>query len=126
MPDRVIDASVLGAMIFQEDRAKEAWELVTGYELQEPAFVLYELTSIARKKIREYPERKDELTLQLHRGLNIHMSFVKVDHLEVLRLALETGLTTYNASYLYVSLSTGAPLVTFDRKLQIAAAGRSA
>jgi predicted nucleic acid-binding protein len=110
-------------MIFQEDRAEEAWELVTGYRLQEPVFVPYELTRIARKKIREYPERRDEFTQLLHSGLKMNMTFPKIDHPEVLRLALETGLTTYDASYLYVSQATRAPLVTFDKKLQLAATG---
>ena len=37
---------------------------------------------------------------------------------EILVLALETGLTTYDASYLYLSRSLGADLVTFDEQLQ--------
>jgi predicted nucleic acid-binding protein len=32
-------------------------------------------------------------------------------------LALQIGLTAYDASYLFVSRQLGVPLVTFDKKL---------
>jgi len=40
-----------------------------------------------------------------------------VEHPEVLRLALDTGLTTRDASYLYLSRALKIPLITFDEKL---------
>lgn len=46
------------------------------------------------------------------------MNWVVVDHVVVLRLALDTGLTTYDASYLYVARTLGLPLVTFDGRLR--------
>ncbi len=38
----------------------------------------------------------------------------------ILLLALQTGLTTYDAAYLYLARSLGIPLVTFDEQLQTA------
>ena len=43
--------------------------------------------------------------------------WVDLVHPTVVDLALETGLTTYDASYLYSARFLGMPLVTFDRKL---------
>ncbi len=40
-----------------------------------------------------------------------------VDHAAVTELALDTGLTTYDASYLHLALSLGVPLITFDDRL---------
>ena len=39
----------------------------------------------------------------------------------IVQLALETGLSTYDASYLWLARRLGAPLVTFDERLRRAA-----
>ncbi len=54
----------------------------------------------------------------LDEALASDMVWVEVDFPEVLALALETGLTTYDASYLYLSRFLGADLVTFDEQVQ--------
>ena len=46
---------------------------------------------------------------------------IEVNGLEVVDLALETGLTVYDASYLYLSRNLGMELITFDRRLHEAA-----
>ncbi len=112
MPDRVVDASVLGARTFNEPTASEADRLIGESRIIAPLILVYELTNIARKKILLEPAQEESA---LEAALNLDILWFPVDHLEVLRLALETGLTTYDASYLYVSQSTGVPLVTFDR-----------
>jgi predicted nucleic acid-binding protein len=45
-----------------------------------------------------------------------------VDHDGVLALAAETGLTAYDASYLWLSRKLGAELVTLDTQLRKAVA----
>jgi predicted nucleic acid-binding protein len=40
----------------------------------------------------------------------------------LVQLALSTGLTAYDASYLSLAMALEAPLATFDRRLQEAAA----
>jgi predicted nucleic acid-binding protein len=47
-----------------------------------------------------------------------------VDHDKIVELALETGLTAYDASYLWLARHLGAELVTLDKALETAAAGR--
>jgi len=117
MPAKVLDASVLGALIFGEPRAKEALSLLEGAELYAPPLLAYELTSVARKKALKYPQLRERISEALEIGLSLDINWTEVDHLEVSRLALETGLTTYDASYLYLARSLGVPLLTFDERL---------
>ena len=117
MPGKVVDASVLGAVVFGEPRANEARLLIAGADLYEPVLLAYELASIARKKIGLYPDQKDVILLALEESLGMAIHWVDLVHPTVVDLALETGLTTYDASYLYSARFLGMPLVTFDRKL---------
>ena len=50
--------------------------------------------------------------------------WTKVDFNKTLELALETGLTAYDASYLYLAQTLSMPIATFDRKLSSAAQAR--
>ncbi len=124
MPDRVADASVLGAIAFGESRGEEAVSLLESADLYEPSLLAYELSSIARSKIREDPEQRDSILRGLELMLDWDFAWMNIDQLQVVDLALETGLSTYDASYLYVARTLGLPLVTFDRRLQ-AVASRS-
>ena len=118
MPAKVVDASVLAAVAFQEPRFAEAVALLEGADLHAPTLLAYELTSVAQKKALLYPSLGQELAANLEDALSTDIHWVEVDHTEVLALALITGLTAYDASYLYVSLLLNAPLATFDEKLR--------
>ena len=121
IPGRVPDASVVAAVAFTEPRAGEAASLLRGARLSAPRLLAFELTSIARKKIAQSAARRDVVLRGLIRGLSLNIVWVDVDYLQVVELALETGLSTYDASYLYVARSIGVELVTFDRRLETAA-----
>jgi len=120
MPAKVVDASVLGALLFGEPRAQEAFSLLQGAELYAPTLLDYELTSIARKKILRYPQQRSGLLQALRVGLSLELHRVEVDHEAALQLALERGLTTYDACYLHLARALGAVLITFDERLQAA------
>ena len=117
MPGKVADASLLGAVVFGEPRAFEARALLAGVDLYEPTLLAYELASITRKKIGIYPEQQEVLLQALEESLNMEISWVEIPHPAVVELALETGLTTYDSSYLYLAKNLGVPLVTFDQQL---------
>lgn len=123
MPAKVADTSVIGAMAFQEPRRDEAMSLLRGADLYEPRLLHFELASIARKKALRYPDLVEFIERGLQRALAIKVHWIEVNQLSVLRLALETGLTTYDASYLHVARVMAAPLVTFDEKLERASKG---
>ena len=118
MAAKVVDASVLGALLFGEPRAEEAFSLLKGCDLHAPPLLAYELTSIARKKALKHPELLEKIRASLEVGLALDIHRTEVDHLAVLKLALKEGLTTYDAAYLYLARTLKIPLVTFDEELQ--------
>ncbi len=121
MVAKVVDASLLCAVLFGEPREEEAAQRLEGATLYAPSLLPYELSSVARKKMQLYPHLREELAQALETGLGLDIEIVEVDHSEALSLALHTGLTTYDASYLYLSRAQRIPLETFDEQLDRAA-----
>ena len=80
----------------------------------------YELASVARKKIRLDPDQEEPVLRALELLAAVPFRWVIVDQRGSVRLAVQTGLTTYDAAYLWVARSVGAQLVTFDERLQAA------
>lgn len=117
MPAKVVDASVLGALIFGEPKAEEALRLLEETEIYAPSPLAYELASVAYKKARRHPKLQEKIFKALEVGLSLDINWTEVDYLEVLQLALETGLTAHDATYLYLARSLGVPLLTFDARL---------
>lgn len=117
MPARVVDASVVAAWCFRESQASDALGLLQGSDLYAPLLLAYELASIARMKAVAYPERRDVLSEAFATALALPIHWSDVDHMAVLRLALDGNLTTYDASYLYLARALGIPLATFDQQL---------
>ena len=114
----VVDASVAAAIAFGEPNAELALELVSDVNLFAPTLLHYELCNVARKKAARSPGQLSYITQGLIGALDMDVEPITPSHAETLRLALETGLSTYDASYLFVSLMLDAPLVTFDNRLQ--------
>ncbi|MCH7712733.1 MAG: type II toxin-antitoxin system VapC family toxin [Chloroflexi bacterium] len=121
MPGRVADASLLAAVAFGEPEAAAAAALIGEADLYEPTLLGYELASIARKKISNYPEQRDGLLMGLRAVLSLDIHWIEPDHLQVIDLALESGLSTYDASYLHLARTLAVPLATYDRKMRVAA-----
>ena len=117
MPAKVVDASVMGALVFGEPRAREAAALLKDTDLHAPLLLAYELTSIARRKAMAYPEKAAAIRDALRMALAIPIHWSEVDHLATLRLSLDANLTTYDACYFYLARKLGLPLATFDQRL---------
>jgi predicted nucleic acid-binding protein len=115
----VIDASVLGAITFGESDAEHWSRVIDGAELHAPMLLPYELANAARKKCRASPNQSREiitalgLTLDATRGIVFH----DPNPTDLVLLANATGLTPYDASYLWLAGFLGADLVTADRQL---------
>ena len=77
MPSKVIDASVLGPLVFREPRMDEAASLIRGADLYAPTLLAYELTSIALKKALPYQEARDFLERALEVGLRMDIRWVE-------------------------------------------------
>ncbi len=118
MPGKIADSSVIAAILFGERLGQEAGALLGDDELLEPALLMYELASVARKKIQIEPQREGEIIrgLRLITSFNIRW-FDLTDAPGLVTLASMSKLSVYDASYLQLAQSTGGFLYTFDRKL---------
>ena len=117
MPVKVVDASALGAIAFGEPQAEAIAKTLSGSLLVAPLLLWFELSSICLKKIRKQPDQKERLleAFQLAQRLPIEMT--AVNHKEVIKLADENNLTTYDTNYLWLAQKLDGDLVTLDHKL---------
>jgi predicted nucleic acid-binding protein len=117
---KVVDASACVAVIFSEPEGKDAAARMTG-ALFAPAILEFEIVNVCVVKMRRNPEQRSALlrAFATRRGLKVETR--AVDHEEVLELAQRSGLSGYDASYLWLARNLNAELVTLDRKLARAA-----
>lgn len=117
MPDKVADASAVAAVLFAEDGAMTIAETLRGHTLHVPRLLEFELTNVACKRGRRFPQRAQEFEEALEDLARWPLQFRPIDRRAVLRIAWATGLTAYDASYLWLARHLGIPLVTLDKKL---------
>jgi predicted nucleic acid-binding protein len=117
MPDKVIDASALAAIAFAEPEADAVIDQIDGHRLHAPTLLVFELMSVAWRRSKKQPAATALFleSLQVLEGLGLR--FRGIDQGEVVRLGLATGLTAYDATYLWLARALGMPLVTLDKKL---------
>ena len=121
MPVRVVDASALGALVFGEPKAEEIARTLGDSPMAAPALIWFELASICLRKIKAHPAQRDQILRAFMMAGNLAIEIVEVDHWAVVNLADETGLTTYDASYLWLARHLKGELITLDGKMQRAA-----
>lgn len=114
---KVIDASAAAAVIFDEPKSDTVALALEGYRLVAPSLFGFELANVCMTKCRRFPAQRDTTLAMyaLRRRLNIEE--LSVDHDGVVALASQTGLTAYDASYLWLARRLGAELVTLDSAL---------
>lgn len=117
---KVIDASALAALVFSEPEAGEVVNRLEGARLAAPSLLDFELANVCLTKMRREPGKRDAVRAAFRLGHRMKVKTVAVDHAAVLDLAEATGLTAYDASYLWLARELKAELVTLDRKLAAA------
>ena len=117
MPDKVIDASALAAIAFAEPAADAVIDEIDGHRLHAPSLVVFELMNIAWKRSRKQPAASALFLEALDVLQGLGLRFRGINQEEVVRLGLTTGLTAYDASYLWLSRVLDMPLVTLDKRL---------
>lgn len=117
---KVVDASAVAAILFGEPEAEAIAERLTDARLAAPSPLGYELANVCLTKIRRQPAQRDALRAALRLAQRLKVETVAVDHAATLDLAEATGLTAYDASYLWLARALGGELVTLDRKLAAA------
>lgn len=113
----VVDASAMGALLFGEPRAEEVADILEGARLVAPALLWFELASVCLKKIAAYPEMEARLMSAFDLLSRFAIDTVQVDHPATVFLAKKTGLTTYDASYLWLGKELKGELITLDESL---------
>ena len=119
---KIVDASAMGALVFGEPRAAEIAGVLTEAPIAAPALIWFELASICLKKIKAHPQQTDQILEAFTLSRRLPIEIIAVEHSKVIGLAGDTGLSTYDATYLWLTHSLRGDLVTLDRELAEAAA----
>ena len=115
---KVVDASAIGSVIFGEPEGPSVVRRLAGMRLVAPELIFFELASICVKKLKIYPEFRQQL-LDAFVILNrLAMEPVEVEYVEVVLIAERYGVSAYDASYLWLARRLGAELITLDRRLE--------
>jgi len=124
----VVDASVALAWCFadeENDLASRALEVAARQGMLVPSIWLYEIANVLFLGVRRDRLGPGDLpqVIGLFERLQITAVDLALDDLvgEVASLALEHGLSVYDASYLFLALRERAPIATADRRLLAAA-----
>ena len=119
----VVDASALAAVIFQEPGFEHVVAKLEGRTVLAPVLLQFELANVAVTKARRDPSQAPAIFAALSLGLddNAGIEWTAVDPIDVVLLAQMTGITAYDASYLWLAGMEAADLVTLDTLLMTVA-----
>ncbi|MEM2989076.1 MAG: type II toxin-antitoxin system VapC family toxin [Candidatus Bathyarchaeia archaeon] len=119
LAEAVLDASILIQALVRERHTDAALRLLRALKaIYAPSLALYEaanaLVILAR---RGFMGKEDAIRrLERLRALPT-LSLREVAYGRAIELAIELGITLYDASYLALAIQTGAPLITADWEL---------
>ena len=82
-----------------------------------PSLLGFEVANVCLTKIRRQPSQRDALRAAFRLARRLKIETVAVDHAATVDLAERTGLTAYDASYLWLTRALDVELVTLDQKL---------
>jgi predicted nucleic acid-binding protein len=116
MAVKVVDASALAAILFDEPEGEHVAEQLRGGRIKAPALLEFELANVRLLKSKRHPEDRQTLVQAFGPRRESDVEYVAVDCDAGLRLGLEVGLTPYDASYLWLARTFGAELTTLDRQ----------
>ncbi len=117
MTDKVVDASAVVALLFNELTREEVVPRLRGASLHAPHLIRYEVASACLKKIRTAPHERQALRDAFSLLDELSISSEVVDLAAAIDLAQRTRLSLYDASYLWLAHRFDVELVTLDDKL---------
>jgi predicted nucleic acid-binding protein len=115
--DKVVDASAIVALLFNELTRDEVARRLSGFSLRAPNLIRFEVASACLKKIRAAPREQQALLDAFSLLDDLSISPDAVDLEGAIDLAQLTKLSLYDASYLWLARAIGVELVTLDDKL---------
>ncbi len=114
---QVVDASAVAAVLFDEPEGATVDAHTDGETLIAPHLIDFELANICWKRMRREPDQATALLGMLAGLKSVRIQRIAVPPTEVAELALQTGLTAYDAAYLWLAITRDAELVTLDNRL---------
>jgi predicted nucleic acid-binding protein len=117
MAAKVVDASAVAAILFAEPEGEAVAARIDGDRLFAPALLPFEIATVCIKKMRRHPSLRQPILARLSLLSRFPIETRDIDCDSVVRLADETMLSAYDASYLWLARTLGAELVTLDRRL---------
>jgi predicted nucleic acid-binding protein len=119
---RVVDASAIAALLFNEGAALWVQDETFGELLLAPGLIHFELGNLCWKKMRRSPEQADALQRNwLNWNVSPPVTLIDTDLAGTIHLAHGHNLTFYDASYLWLAHDRSADLISLDAKLVRAA-----
>jgi len=115
--DKVVDASAVVAVLFNEVTREAVVARLRGSALYAPALLEFEVANACLKKIRAAPGERRLLLEAFALLKELSIVLEAVDLAEAITLAERTNLSLYDASYLWLARALDAELVTLDDKL---------
>ena len=117
MTDKVVDASAIVAVLFNELTREQIVPRLRDATLRAPSLIGFEVANACLKKIRAAPAERQALLEAFSLLDALLISPVTVDLDAAIILAERTKLSLYDASYLWLARTLSAELVTLDDKL---------
>jgi predicted nucleic acid-binding protein len=115
---KVVDASAIAALLFNEPQANEIANQLDNVSLMAPTLLWFEMASICLKKLTAHPDKRESILQAFTLLDNLSIEAMEIDYPAVVKLAEKMGITTYDASYLWLASAHCSELVTLDKKLQ--------
>lgn len=119
----VIDSSFMLAYLFPDEKKQFVDEIFTEHasgeiDLYAPTLLFIEvLNGIRSALLRNRITTKQAYKLS-QAFLDLSIICEDINYLDVFNLSLDNTITTYDASYLYLSRKKNLPLLSLDRNLQ--------
>jgi predicted nucleic acid-binding protein len=113
----VVDASAIAAIVFEEPEGDAIRTHLEHNTLIAPHLIDTELANVALVKIRRRLANELLIRTMLSAVPRLDIRHLPIRADEVVALALRTGLSAYDASYLWLALQQDVELVTLDREL---------
>jgi predicted nucleic acid-binding protein len=113
----VVDASAVGAVFFREPEAELLERKLLNRAWVAPTLIDYEIGSLYLKKLKAYPQLRQQLDECYQIYCTSAVERVDVPVSSVIAIAEKYGLTIYDASYFWLAATLNLELVTLDKQL---------
>ena len=117
----MVDSSLVIALLFLEQNAHEAEMRMDGQALHAPYLIDLEVANACRNRVRSKLVTLEAARDSLDDFLQLDVERHDIDIRATFDLASRYGITTYDASFLWLAQHLAAPLATFDAALGEAA-----